>query len=190
MINNKPLTIGVCLLFLLVVISTGCQESEKTDGRKKVVAISCPETPDVIKVQGIEGYVNSTGGITDFRVKISLHSQPRTIDLLNDLTIRMSWVDQESGGIIAGTADLVEANNSAVDSLDANVYWAEPTIDPHGSFKESGILDLDSQVIIHITTWELKRSPAKADFGDNNGLNASSTGNVNYQPLKELAFCA
>jgi len=184
-VGNRILTIGVCFLFLLGIFSTGCfdkKEGDNTNSKLRATDPNAGPTVDVssgLKVQHMEGYVNQTeGSITDIRVYIALHAGTDALDIINDLFIHVTWTDHETGNNISGDADLLETNNSAVDSLDVNVFVAESIVDPHGSFQNSGLLDQDSIVVLNISTRELQRPPANADFGDDNGLDASSSGTL------------
>lgn len=190
MVSNKLLTMCISLLFLLVIFSTGCDDKKegnntsdnKTKEENETGVI--PPRDDVsggIKVQHMEGYANQTGSsITDIKVYIALHSGTDAVDVINDLFIHFTWIDNEDEGAIGGAADLVEANNTEAESHNANKFWAESIADPHGSFQNSGVLDQDSLVVISISTWELQQPPANADLGDDNGLDASSSGTLKF----------
>ena len=152
------------------------------DRAKKTGAEATQDVSGGIKVQHVEGLVNATGGtISDFRVYLALHAGTDGIDIMDELEIHMTWVDNEATGAVGGTADLVEANNSAVaGGLTVNSFWAEAIVDPHGSFSNSQVLDQDSIVVVHITAWELQQAPASAALGADNGLDQSSDGTLKF----------
>ena len=184
MVSNKLLTMSISFLLVLVIFSTGCddkKEGNNTSGNKTKDDDVTGDTSGGIKVQQMEGYVSQTeGSITDIKVYIALHSGTDAVDIIDELDIHFAWTDREAEFAIGGVAYLVEANNSAVGSSDVNVFGAESIVDPHGSFQDSGVLDQDSIVVIYISTEELQRPPANADFGDDNGLDGKSVGTFKF----------
>lgn len=156
------------------------------DRAQKTGAEATDDVSGGIKVQHIEGFVNASGAgdgtVTDFRVYLALHAGTDGIDIQDELQIHMTWIDNEATGAVGGTADLVEANNSAVDDgLTVDVYWAEAIVDPHGSFTNSQVLDQDSVIVLHITCWELENGDASANFGAaGEGLDTSSDGSLKF----------
>ena len=184
-VRNRLLTIGVCFLFLLVIFSTGCDDKKEGDNTSENSTKEEDETWKYkyrgIKVQHMEGYVNQTeGSITDIRLYLALQAGTDAVDIMDELVITLTWTKGAWSGADDGTADLVEANNSEADLHNANVFWAESIVDPHDSFLDSGYLDQDSIVVIYIFTRELQQPPANADFGDDNGLVASSSGTIKF----------
>ena len=126
--------IGTLIVFIAMVLVAAIAAAVliNTSGalQDRATKTGAEATQDVsggIKVQHVEGLVNATGGtISDFRVYLALHAGTDGIDIMDELEIHMTWVDNEATGAVGGTADLVEANNSAVaGGLTVNSFWAE-----------------------------------------------------------------
>jgi len=179
--------IGTLIVFIAMVLVAAIAAAVliNTSGalQDRAQQTGAEATSDVsggIKVQHIEGFVNGSGSVTDFRVYIALHAGTDGIDIMDELAIHMGWYDNEATGAVGGTADLVEANNSAAGVLNVNLFWAEAIVDPHGSFANSQSLDQDSIVVIHISCWEILQAPASATLGADLGLDQSSDGNLKF----------
>ena len=185
MVGNRLLTLGVCFLFILIMFSTGCDDKKEgnntSDNTSEEETIIWEDKIGGIKVQHIEGYVSpEDNSITDIKVYIALHAGVDPVDIKNELVIHFHWIEYEDDNNISGNAELVEANNSEAGPHKANIFGAESLADPHGSFEEGGFLDQDSLLVIYISTMQLQRPPANANFGDNNGLDASSKGLIKF----------
>jgi len=184
----------IVLVIVSVVVFTVAsliiRYSERDDGTNEPKQHIEPST---IYIDRAWGYVNSTdnGSITDLKLYLKAKiygGREHKIDIVNDLKIRMTWTDNEPTGAVYGDAVLVEANNSAI-AIDkyVNTFWVESDDYSHGYLPEKMVMDKDSTVIIHISTWELLQPPASAYLDADGGLDPLSNLLIELHPESVFA---
>lgn len=178
--ENGAVGIGTLIVFIAMVLVAAIAAAvlintsgALQDRANKTGAEATDDVSGGIKVQHMEGYVSpQTAGfvpeITILRVYLALHSGTDAIDIEQELSVHLTYIDAENPSE-SGSADVVHDNNtgggSPIERFAHNI-----TVDPHQSMENQGSLDQDSIVYIEITFEDFTTIPTEG------GLDPTSTG--------------
>lgn len=181
--ENGAIGIGTLIVFIAMVLVAAIAAAVliNTAGSLQDRASRTGEqaTQDVsggLKVQHMEGWANNNGQMGILHFYVALHSGTEAVDIGQELSVHLSWVDKEPASAMGGVADVAHLNSTSRLNNNLEMFTTNITADPHNSMSGGDYLDQDSLIMLEINFTEFQNFTAP----NGGGLDPASTGIIKF----------